>query len=157
MSPYEIEWWEAAILFSMYLGYCFVMVNNVRLFTWVSKTFLGQQLLLEEGEEGEEHEVHQVHQVHQAAVRAHAHTHKHMHMHTHMHVHTHTHMHTHMHARTCTHAHARTHMQARRERGWRVRCRAGPSSIAVSPLPLAVLLCRASGRPLLHGVTAYIT
>jgi K+-dependent Na+/Ca+ exchanger-like protein len=53
VSPYEIEWWEAAILFGLYVGYCFVMANNPRLFKWVHKTCLGKTILQEEGEEGE--------------------------------------------------------------------------------------------------------
>jgi len=31
ISPYEIEWWEAAILFVMYFGYVVLMANNAKL------------------------------------------------------------------------------------------------------------------------------
>lgn len=48
-SPMEIEWWEAAILFGMYIGYCTVMAFNLQLFKWVNSKVLGRELLEEEG------------------------------------------------------------------------------------------------------------
>jgi len=35
-----IVWWEATILFCMYLGYVFIMYINVDIFRWVLKTFM---------------------------------------------------------------------------------------------------------------------
>jgi len=35
-----IEWWEATILFLMYFGYVFLMVNNAKFYAWLDKTFL---------------------------------------------------------------------------------------------------------------------
>lgn len=35
VSPNEIEWWEAAVLFIMYFGYVLLMLYNERLYVWL--------------------------------------------------------------------------------------------------------------------------
>ena len=36
----RIEWWEATILFLMYIGYVFMMINNAKLYGWIDRKFL---------------------------------------------------------------------------------------------------------------------
>jgi K+-dependent Na+/Ca+ exchanger-like protein len=36
-TPLQVEWWEAAILFCMYIGYCTIMYFNEALEEWVTK------------------------------------------------------------------------------------------------------------------------